>query len=143
MKSLSLFFYFVLLAGCATTEIPQLIVKEYRSQIKPTGPPIQEIRPDNPFYSASGDPSLVTFISTTDRKLRVRVDNKKEFILLLGESKCFSFPVPIGPHDIEKHTVRVIVERPTRHHGSWDTARTFTFYIHLNGSPQMFYLSDR
>ena len=143
MKTLSLFFCVVLVAGCATTEVPQLIVKEYRSQIKPTSPPVQEIRADNPFYSTASDPSLVTFISATDRKLRVKIDEQGEFRLLPDESKCFSFSVPIGPRDIGKHTVRVIVEKPTRHYGVWETGRIFNFYIRLDGSPQTFYLSDR
>jgi len=143
MKSLALFFCFVLLAGCATTEVPQLIVKEYRSRIEPTSPPIQEIRADNPFYSAAADPSLVTFASATDRKLRIRIDNGKWFAVLPGKSKSFSFPVPIGHNDIEKHSAQILIERPTRHYGSWDTGRTFNFYIRLDGSPQTFYLSDR
>ncbi len=145
-KTCALFFCFILLvvvAECAATEIPQLVIKKYPSQIEPTHPPLQTIKADDPFYSVAGDPSLVTFTSATDRKLHITIDDRYKFYLPPGKSKCFAFPINSGREDIAKHTVRVRVERLTQYYGSWDTIRTFNFYIHLDGQPQIFYLSDR
>ena len=145
-KPFALFFCFIVLAvaaKCAATEIPQLVIKKYPSQIEPTHLPLQTIKADNPFYSVANDPSLVTFISATDRKLHITIDNRYNFSLLPNKSKCLAFPINPGREDIAKHTVQVRVERLTQYYGSWDTTRTFNFYIRLDGQPQMFSLSDR
>lgn len=115
------------LAGCATSGVPEVIVRHYDYRVKP---------PETPYESTFDDPSLVVFKSQTYRRIRIEINGQT--------------PITIEAYDaspnihlrIGDYPVRVIIEKPTAVHGTWQVIQFFTIHIRPEGRAQIFHICD-
>jgi len=127
--------------------VPSVIVHQYSYQAQPPAlapgtpptPPWSGLPPvDYPtIYSSSwDDPSLIIFKNDSYRKIRIEIDGQRPIVLApYGATTDLHF-------EVGEHRARLIIEKPTAAHGTWEVVRFFPISIRPEGRSQIFYLYD-
>ena len=133
-------------SGCATTDLPSVIIHKYDYQARPPavapgtppGPPTAPppVNYTTIYSSAFDDPSLVIFKSDSYRKIRIEIDGQKP-IELQPYGATSNLHLGLG-----EHQVKIVIEKPTIAHGTWDVTRFLTLYISPEGRSQIFHIYD-
>ncbi|MEK7162944.1 MAG: hypothetical protein AAB696_01515 [Patescibacteria group bacterium] len=96
----------VIFPGCA--RYPQVIVHKYDDYA---------VNYQTIYGSAWDDPTLVIFKNDSYRKVRIEIDGQKP-IILNSYSATANLYFGIG-----EHQVRLVIEKPTAAHGTWEVIR--------------------
>lgn len=127
-------------------EVPDVIIHKYDYQARPPAlapgtPPGTPIAPPVVDYStiyssAFDDPSLVIFKNDSYRKVRIEIDAQKPILL---DPYGATANLHLGPGE---HKVKIVIEKPTIAHGTWEVTRFFTIYISPERRSQIFHIYD-
>lgn len=145
---LSYFLLIVFLAGCATS--PPVIVHRYDYATPPAGlapgtppsPPGTQPAGQNyqKIYGSSfDDPSLVIFKNDSYRKVKIDISGSGQKGPIVLEAYQATSNLYLGLGD---HQVRILIEKPTAAHGTWQVVQFFTIRIQPEGKSQIFNIYD-
>lgn len=117
--------------------VPDVIIHKYDYQARPPalapgtppGPPTAPPAVDySTIYSSSfDDPSLVVFKNDSYRKVKIEINDQKPIVL---DPYGATANLHLG---LGKHKVKIVIEKPTTAHGTWEVTRFFTIYISPEG----------
>lgn len=93
---------------------------------------------DQVYGYARDDPSAVGFVNETPYRVKVEVDGGRGQTIVVGphEQSCWVF------FDKGRHKLKIIIERPTKHHGIWRLTRDHDIEITAAGHPQVVVISE-
>lgn len=138
----------VFLAGCATST--PAIVHRYDYAKPPAG--LAPGTPPNPpntqpagsnyqtiYGSSFDDPSLVIFKNDSYRTVKIDISGSGQKGPIILEAYQTTSDLHLGLGD---HQVRILVEKPTAAHGTWQVVHFFTISIRPEGKSQIFSIYD-
>lgn len=138
----------VFLAGCATS-MP-VIAHKYDYSTPPAGlapgtpPSPPNTQPAGANYqkihgSSFDDPSLVIFKNDSYRTVKIDISGSGQKGPITLEAYQATSNIHLGLGD---HPVRIIIERPTAAHGTWQVVQFLTIRIRPEGKSQIFHICD-
>ncbi|MEK7500973.1 MAG: hypothetical protein AAB642_02495 [Patescibacteria group bacterium] len=132
-----------ILSGCYRVEYVSLRRPEFP---KPAGVDTVVVKdcdcpvpPRDQVYGYAGDdPSAVGFVNETPYRAKIEVDGGRGQTILVGpydQSQWTHF-------NQGRHKLKIIIERPTKHHGIWRVVREQEIEITPSSHPQVIVISE-